>query len=102
MHQVAALHLRKIRDQRRDLARAAGADAAAAEQFAGCYTAMIDGTIVMRLAQGRNDAARVMRPAVEQLIHKLLPIAPAALHGSAAAVVLPLEPATRRPRQRDS
>ena len=99
VHQAAARRLRKIRDQRRDLACAAGADIAAAEHFADCYTAMIDGAIVMRLAQGRNDAARVLRPAVEQLIHKLLPVAPVALDGSAAAVTSRAAPSrTRRPR----
>jgi AcrR family transcriptional regulator len=37
VHQAAAAHKRRARDHRRDLARAAGADSAAAETFADCY-----------------------------------------------------------------
>jgi AcrR family transcriptional regulator len=73
VHQAAAAHKRKIRDQWRDLARAAGADATAAETFADCFTAMVEGALVLRQTLGRNDAARVMRPAVEQLVHAYLP-----------------------------
>src|SRR3954464_15386221 len=39
VHKAAAAYKRRTRDQRRDLAIAAGADAAAAETFADCYTA---------------------------------------------------------------
>ena len=73
VHQAAAAHKRKIRDQWRDLARAGGADATAAETFADCFTAMVEGALVLRQTLGRNDAARVMRPAVEQLVHAYLP-----------------------------
>jgi AcrR family transcriptional regulator len=73
VHKAAAANKRKSRDYRRDLARAAGADAAGAEAFADCYTALIEGALSMRQTQGRNDAARVVRPAVEQLIGVYLP-----------------------------
>jgi len=73
VHQAAAAHKRRVRDHRRDLARAAGADAAAAETFADCYTALVEGALVLRLTQNRNDAARAVRPAVELLIRTFLP-----------------------------
>ena len=46
-----------------------------AETFADCYTALIEGALVLRQTQGRNDAARAVRPAVEQLIRAYLPTA---------------------------
>ncbi|MDB5330451.1 MAG: TetR family transcriptional regulator [Phycisphaerales bacterium] len=73
VHQAAAEFKRRTRDQRRDLARAAGADAIAAEAFADCYTILIEGALVLRQTHGRNDAARVIRPAVEQLLRTYLP-----------------------------
>jgi AcrR family transcriptional regulator len=73
VHQAAAEFKRRTRDQRRDLARAAGADATAAEAFADCYTVLIEGALVLRQTHGRNDAARVVRPAVELLIRTYLP-----------------------------
>jgi hypothetical protein len=76
VHQAAAAHRQRDRDHRRDLARAAGADSGAAETFADCYTALLEGAFVMRQTHGRNDAARVVRPAVEQLIATYLPGVP--------------------------
>jgi AcrR family transcriptional regulator len=73
IHQAAAAHKRRTRDQFRDLARATGADATAAEVFADCFTALVEGALVLRHAHGRNDAARVVRPAVEQLMRTYLP-----------------------------
>jgi AcrR family transcriptional regulator len=73
VHQAAAARNRRARDQRRDMARAAGADSKAAEVFADCFTALIEGALILRQTQGRNDAARVVRPAVEQLIKAYLP-----------------------------
>ena len=73
VHQAAAAHKRRVRDHFRDLAKAAGADATAAETFADCFTALIEGALVLRQTLGRNDAARVVRPAVEQLIATYLP-----------------------------
>lgn len=78
VHKAAAGHKRRVRDQFRDLARAAGAEARAAETFADCYTALIEGALVLRQGHDRNDAARVVRPAVEQLIASLLPALPRA------------------------
>jgi AcrR family transcriptional regulator len=75
VHQAAAAFRRRARDQRRDIARAAGADAAGAETFADCLTALFEGALILRQTQGRNDAARAIRPAVEQLIAAYLPSA---------------------------
>ena len=77
VHQAAAAYKQRARDHRRDLARAAGADEVAAETFADCYTALIEGALVLRLTLGRNDAARAVRLAVERLIRAYLPEAPA-------------------------
>ncbi len=76
VHKAAAAHRQRIRDHFRDLARAAGADAMAAETFADCFTAIVEGAFSLRQTLGRNDAARALRPAVEQLIHAYLPNAP--------------------------
>lgn len=73
VHQAAAAFRRRARDYRRDLARAAGADPSAAETFADSYTALLEGALILRQTQGRNDAARAVRPAVEQLVHIYLP-----------------------------
>ena len=54
------------------MARDAGAEAAAAETFADCYTALVEGALILRQTHGRNDAARVVRPAIEQLLRTYL------------------------------
>src|SRR5438477_1996315 len=58
VHQAAAAHKRGVRDHFRDLAKAAGAEAAASETFADCFAALIEGALVIRQTQGRHDAAR--------------------------------------------
>jgi AcrR family transcriptional regulator len=73
VHQAAAAYKKKCRDARRDMARAAGAGPAAADAFADCYTALIEGALILRQTQGRNDAARAIRPAVEQLMRAYIP-----------------------------
>ena len=73
VHQAAAAYKRRARDHWRDLASAAGADPAAAETFADCFWALIEGALSLRQTHGRNDAARVVRPAVEQLVRAYLP-----------------------------
>lgn len=73
VHKAAAVYKRRTRDVRRDLALTAGADPVSAETFADCYTALIDGALILRQVHGRNDAARVIRPAVEQLVATYLP-----------------------------
>src|SRR5581483_1783966 len=84
VHQAASAHKRRMRDGFRDLAKAAGTAAAPAEVFADCYAALIEGALVMRQTHGRNDAARAVRPAVEQLIRVYLPAAPRATAGRPA------------------
>jgi AcrR family transcriptional regulator len=71
VHTVAAQHKRKNRDYFRDLAAAAGA--ADPESFADRYTALVEGTLVLRQVHGRDDAARVIKPAVEWLVAEALP-----------------------------
>lgn len=71
IHQVAAEHKRRNRDQYRTLARQAGA--ADPESFADEYTILIEGTLVLRHVHHRNDAAKIVRPAVEQLIARHMP-----------------------------
>jgi AcrR family transcriptional regulator len=73
IHQAAAAYKRNARNHRRDLATRAGADASAAEAFADCYTALLEGALVMRQTQSRNDAARAIRPAVQHVIATYLP-----------------------------
>jgi len=73
VHQAAAAYKRRNLEHRRKLARAAGADPKAAETFADCFTALFEGALILRQTQGRNDAARAVRPAVEQLINAYLP-----------------------------
>lgn len=66
VHVVAATTKRRNRDLFRDLACAAGI--ADAESFADQYTALVEGTLILRQIHGRNDAARVIKPAVEALL----------------------------------
>ena len=76
IHEAASLHKRRTRDVFRDLAAKAGVDDA--EGFADQFTAMVEGTLVLRQAHGRNDAARVIRPAVEKLLDASLDASKAA------------------------
>jgi len=66
IHRAAASHKRDNRDAWRDLAVAAGATEP--EKFADCYTALFEGTLILRQVHDRDDAARVVRPAVEALM----------------------------------
>lgn len=86
VHQAAARSRTRSRDQRRDLALAGGVEAASAETFADCFTALIEGALILRQAHGRNDAARAVRPAVEQLIQVYFPARPDAGTGRPATV----------------
>jgi AcrR family transcriptional regulator len=76
VHRAAAEYKRRKRDYFRDLARAAGAGPAGAETFADGFTVLIEGALVLRQSHGRNDAAQVVRPAVEQLMAAYLPEVP--------------------------
>jgi AcrR family transcriptional regulator len=73
VHQAAAAYKRKSRDHWLSLAKATGADEVSAQTFADCFSALIEGALIMRQTHGRNDAARVVRPAVEQLMAVYLP-----------------------------
>jgi AcrR family transcriptional regulator len=86
VHQAAVAHKRRSREEWRNQALAGGADAAGAETFADCFAAMVEGALILRQTQGRNDAARVVRAAVQQLILMYLPLARerSALKSSAA------------------
>jgi AcrR family transcriptional regulator len=72
VHQAAMTRRRASRDNYRNLARATGADAAAAETFADCYTALVEGTLLLRQTHRRDDAARTVRLAAEQLVSGFL------------------------------
>src|SRR3954469_214485 len=65
VHQLAARHKRRNRDEYRDLARAGGA--ADPETFADLFATLVEGALTLRHVQGRNDAARVVKPMVAQL-----------------------------------
>ncbi len=66
LHAVAANHKRQSRDNFRDLARQAAIKDP--EAFADQYTALVEGTLILRQVHGRNDGAKVIKPAVKQLI----------------------------------
>jgi hypothetical protein len=70
VHVVAAQHKRKNRDFFRDLAAAAGAENP--EAFADTYTALVEGTLVLRQVHGRDDAAQVIKPVIVSLISEAL------------------------------
>ncbi len=71
VHAVAADYKRKHRDGYREQATAAGV--ADAEAFADQFAALIEGTLVLRQIHGRNDAARVVKPAAEALLARQSP-----------------------------
>jgi AcrR family transcriptional regulator len=73
VHKAASAYKRRVRDHWRERAIATGADAGAADIFADCYTALIEGALILRSVHGRNDAAKAIRPAVEQLMRAYLP-----------------------------
>lgn len=66
IHLAAARHKRENRNQFRDLAAQAGAGDP--EAFADQFTALVEGTLVLRQVHDRDDAARVVRPAAEALL----------------------------------
>jgi AcrR family transcriptional regulator len=78
VHEAAAAVKSRALEHRRKLARDAGATPAAAAIFADCYTALVEGAMTIRLTHSRNDAARAIKPAVEQLIGVYLPRGPKA------------------------
>jgi AcrR family transcriptional regulator len=72
VHQAAAAFKHRTREHWRKQAQAAGATAENAATFADCFAALLEGAMVLRQTQGRNDAAKAVRPAVEQLIRAYL------------------------------
>jgi AcrR family transcriptional regulator len=66
VHRVAMSHKRANRDWVRDLA--AAADVRDPDGFADAYTVIFEGALVLRQVHDRNDAARAVRPLVEQLL----------------------------------
>ena len=73
VHQAAAIHKKKSQDLVRRLAREGGASGSSVDTFVDCFSAMFEGALILRQTQGRNDAARVVRPAVEQMSATYLP-----------------------------
>jgi len=70
VHQAAAEHKRAARDAVAELAGKAGARDPGL--FADAYTLIFEGTLVLRQAHDRNDAARLARPVVAALIEQHL------------------------------
>ncbi len=68
IHMAAAKHKRESRDWFRDLAKQAGIKDV--ESFADQYTALVEGTLILRHVHGRNDAAKIIKPAIKQLIDR--------------------------------
>jgi AcrR family transcriptional regulator len=68
IHKAAADHKRWNRDYFRQLASECGMDDP--DAFADQYTALVEGTLILRQVHGRDDAARVIRPAVEALLER--------------------------------
>lgn len=68
VHQAAAEHKKATRQWFVRLATRAGI--AEPDAFADLYTALVEGTLIMRHVHGRNDAARVARPMVQRLIEQ--------------------------------
>src|SRR5690606_20536784 len=66
VHQAAAAHKRAAWQMICDWARRAGAKDPTA--FADIYTAIFEGTLILRHVHSRNDAARLARPTIERLI----------------------------------
>ena len=73
VHQAAVAYLQRKHELVQTLARAAGANEESAKTFADCFMALVEGALTLRQTQARNDAARAIRPAVEQLIRAYLP-----------------------------
>jgi AcrR family transcriptional regulator len=65
-HLAAAAHKVRTRDWFRDLAKKARLPEP--ELFADQYTALVEGTLILRHVHHRNDAARLAKPMVEALI----------------------------------
>lgn len=83
VHQAASSFKKRARDNWRNTAIAAGASPQNAETFADCFTALIEGALILRQAHGRDDAARAIRPAVEQLVTTYFPQQPASPRAAA-------------------
>lgn len=66
IHKAAAAHKIATRDLIRDLGRAAGAKDP--EAFADAYTLLLEGTLILRQAHDRDDAAKVARPVFMKLM----------------------------------
>lgn len=71
VHQAAAEHKKRTRDQFRDLAKTAGAKDP--EAFADLFALLIEGTLIMRHVHHRNDAAKMARAVAEQLVEEYIP-----------------------------
>ncbi|MFW6059517.1 MAG: TetR/AcrR family transcriptional regulator [Phycisphaeraceae bacterium] len=75
VHQAAADHKRKTRDEFRNLARRAGARAP--DTFADLFAVLVEGTLVLRQVHGRNDAAKLTHHLAERLVDEYIPERPA-------------------------
>lgn len=76
IHRAAAAHKRATWEWVRGLAKAAGA--LDADGLADAYTVLFEGALVLRQVHDRDDAARAVRPLIEQLLADHLPRATSA------------------------
>ena len=73
VHQAAAEHMQNVRRYWHDLVLTAGATQEGANRLIDCYLALIEGALMLRQTASRNDAARAIRPGVEELIRAFSP-----------------------------
>jgi AcrR family transcriptional regulator len=71
IHRAAAAHKRANREWVRELAEAAGVQDP--DGFADSYTVLFEGALVLRQVHDRDDAARAVRPLIEELLKAQLP-----------------------------
>jgi len=65
-HLAASAYKKRTRDRFRDLARKA--NLTDPEAFADQYTAVVEGTLILRHVHHKNDAARLAKPLIDSLI----------------------------------
>ena len=72
VHQAAAEHMRRVQAHWRSMFLESGVSEPVAASLTDCYLALIEGALMLRQTMGRDDAARAIRPGVEQLIKAFL------------------------------
>jgi AcrR family transcriptional regulator len=73
VHQAAAEHMVRVRTHWHGAFVAVGTSVKTADTLVDCFLALIEGALMMRQTSNRNDAARAIRPGVQELIKAFLP-----------------------------